>query len=59
MSARPRRRRWHREYRWPDTEPCLVRSTQVIDAHGALIERLPAGLCMPLRVYEQKGALHS
>ena len=49
---------WHREYRWPDTEPCLVRSTKVIDAHGALIERLPAGLCMPLRVYEQKGALH-
>jgi hypothetical protein len=49
---------WHREYRWPNVDPCLVRSTKVIDAHGALVERLPAGLCMPLRVYEQKGALH-
>jgi len=49
---------WHREYRWPHTEPCLVRSTKVIDARGALVERLPAGLCMPLRVYEERGALH-
>jgi uncharacterized protein DUF4166 len=49
---------WHREYRWPNTSPCLVRSTKVIDANGDMVERLPAGLCMPLRVYEQRGALH-
>ena len=49
---------WHREYRWPNTSPCLVRSTKVIDAHGDLVERLPARLCMPLNVYEQGGALH-
>jgi hypothetical protein len=49
---------WHREYRWPNSSPCLVRSTKVIDAHGDLIERLPAGLCMPLNVYEEGGALH-
>ncbi len=50
--------KWHREYRWPRTTPCLVRSTKVIDSHGRLIERLPAGLCMPLDVYEQAGSLH-
>jgi uncharacterized protein DUF4166 len=49
---------WNREYRWPNTSPCLVRSTKVIDANGDLVERLPAGLCMPLNVYEQSGALH-
>jgi hypothetical protein len=49
---------WHREYRWPNTSPCLVRSTKVIDANGDLVERLPAGLCMPLDVYEEGGALH-
>ena len=49
---------WHREYRWPNTSPCLVRSTKVIDASGDMVERLPAGLCMPLNVYEQGGALH-
>jgi hypothetical protein len=49
---------WHREYRWPGSEPCLVRSTKVIEPDGALVEKLPARLCMPLRVYEQRGALH-
>jgi hypothetical protein len=49
---------WHREYRWPNTSPCLVRSTKVIDAGGDMVERLPAGLCMPLDVYEEAGALH-
>jgi hypothetical protein len=49
---------WHREYRWPRSEPCLVRSTKVIEANGALVEKLPACLCMPLRVYEQWGSLH-
>jgi Domain of unknown function (DUF4166) len=50
--------KWNREYRWPNTSPCLVRSTKVIDSLGQLIERLPARLCMPLRVSEQQGALH-
>src|SRR5690349_13085939 len=45
---------WHREYRWPRSEPCLVRSTKVIEPDGSLVERLPARLCMPLRVYEQR-----
>jgi hypothetical protein len=49
---------WNREYRWPDNEPCLVRSTKIIDSHGGLIERLPARLCMPLNVYEERGVLH-
>lgn len=49
---------WNREYRWPGSAPCLVRSTKVIEPGGYLIERLPARLCMPLRVYEQGGALH-
>lgn len=49
---------WHREYRWPRCEPCLVRSTKVIEADGSLVEKLPAKLCMPLRVYEQRGSLH-
>jgi hypothetical protein len=30
----------------------------VIDDDGRLIERLPAGLCMPLEVYERAGVLH-
>jgi hypothetical protein len=49
---------WTREYRWPDGQPCLVRSTKIIDSHGSLIERLPARMCMPLNVYEQRGVLH-
>jgi Domain of unknown function (DUF4166) len=49
---------WNREYRWPNNEPCLVRSTKIIDAHGGLVERLPARLCMPLTVYEERGVLH-
>jgi hypothetical protein len=49
---------WNREYRWPGSSPCLVRSTKVIEADGTLVEKLPAGLCMPLDVYEEGGALH-
>lgn len=49
---------WRREYRWPGRSPCLVRSTKVIRAAGVLVEELPAGLCMPLDVYEQAGILH-
>ena len=36
----------------------LVRSTKIIDSRGHLVERLPARLCMPLDVYEQRGVLH-
>jgi Domain of unknown function (DUF4166) len=49
---------WRREYRWPGHSPCLVRSTKVIGADGALVEELPARLCMSLDVYEEAGALH-
>jgi hypothetical protein len=49
---------WNREYRWPDGRPCLVRSTKIIDSCGRLVERLPARLCMPLNVYEERGVLH-
>lgn len=49
---------WDREYRWPGCAPCLVRSTKVIGPDGQLVERLPAGLCMPLDVYERAGVLH-
>jgi hypothetical protein len=49
---------WNREYRWPKAQPCLVRSTKIIDSLGNLVERLPARLCMPLRVYELRGVLH-
>jgi len=49
---------WNREYLWPNSKGCLVRSTKVIDSAGALVERLPARLCMPLRVYERDGVLN-
>ena len=49
---------WNREYRWPNGRACLVRSTKIIDSRGGLVERLPARLCMPLNVYEQRGVLH-
>src|SRR4029453_666054 len=49
---------WKREYRWPHSAPCLVHSTKVIDAEGQLVERLPARLCMPLNVYEERGSPH-
>ncbi len=49
---------WNREYRWPNDQPCLVRSTKIIDSCGHLVERLPACLCMPLNVYEELGVLH-
>lgn len=49
---------WRREYRWPLRSPCLVRSTKVIRRDGVLVEKLPAGLCMSLDVYEQAGTLH-
>jgi hypothetical protein len=49
---------WNREYRWPNAGPCLVRSTKMLDSHGGLVEQLPARLCMPLHVFEQRGVLH-
>jgi hypothetical protein len=49
---------WDREYRWEDGTRHLVRSTKVVDAHGKLIEKLPARLCMPLETFEEGGALH-
>src|SRR5258708_12598021 len=54
----PRGVAWNREYRWPNGQACLVRSTKIIDSRGGLVERLPARLCMPLDVFEQGGVLH-
>lgn len=48
---------WTREYEWTDGRTDLVRSTKVV-AGRELIECLPARLNMPLRVYEENGALH-
>ncbi|MBS0416859.1 MAG: DUF4166 domain-containing protein [Proteobacteria bacterium] len=49
---------WNREYRWPGSSACLVRSTKVIGPDGGLVEELPARLCMPLDVFERCGVLH-
>jgi hypothetical protein len=49
---------WDREYLWPDSNGCVVRSTKLIDAAEGLVERLPARLCMPLQVYEHDAVLH-
>ncbi|HEY0339349.1 MAG TPA: DUF4166 domain-containing protein, partial [Steroidobacteraceae bacterium] len=49
---------WLREYRWPDGSACRVHSTKVIGADGTLTEELPAGLRMPLTVYQRRGVLH-
>ena len=50
--------RWLREYLWDDGRGNVVRSTKVITADGKLIEKLPARLDMPLRVYVEGRALH-
>ena len=49
---------WLREYRWPNGRACRVHSTKVIGADGTLTEELPAGLRMPLSVYQRRGVLH-
>ena len=49
---------WDREYHWHDGATHLVRSTKVVTADGELVERLPARLCMPLKVYEAGRVLH-
>jgi hypothetical protein len=50
--------RWLREYSWEDGSGNVVRSTKVVTADGRLIEKLPARLHMPLRVYVEGHALH-
>jgi hypothetical protein len=35
-----------------------VHSTKVIGADGTLTEELPAGLRMPLSIYQRRGVLH-
>jgi hypothetical protein len=49
---------WRREYQWSGHAATVVRSTKVIKDDGALVEVLPAHLCMSLHVYEEAGALH-
>jgi hypothetical protein len=49
---------WNREYLWSDGTRHLVRSTKVVTGDGKLIEKLPAGLCMPLDTFEEGGVLH-
>jgi Domain of unknown function (DUF4166) len=49
---------WLREYQWPHGRVCRVHSTKVIGADGTLVEELPAGLRMPLDVFERRGVLH-
>jgi hypothetical protein len=49
---------WLREYQWPRGRTCQVHSTKVVGPNGTLIEELPAGLRMPLSVYQQRGVLH-
>jgi hypothetical protein len=49
---------WLREYQWPHGRKCRVHSTKVISPNGTLIEELPAGLRMPLSVYQHRGVLH-
>ena len=49
---------WLREYQWPNGRVWRVHSTKVIGADGTLVEELPAGLRMPLDVFERHGVLH-
>ena len=49
---------WLREYQWPRGRTCQVHSTKVIGPNGTLTEELPAGLRMPLSVYQHNGVLH-
>jgi hypothetical protein len=49
---------WLREYLWEDGSGNVVRSTKIVTADGRLIERLPARLHMPLKVYVEGNALH-
>jgi hypothetical protein len=49
---------WIREYRWADGTKHIVASTKIVNDDLTLTERLPAGLCMPLDVFEDGGSLH-
>lgn len=49
---------WRREYRWPWGCACEISSTKTIEPDGSLVEKLPAGLCMALDVFEREGSLH-
>ena len=49
---------WERRYEFPDRAAVVVRSTKELNAEGALVESLGAGLHMRLRVYEEHGRLH-
>ncbi len=49
---------WSREYLRPNGDSCLVRSVKVVTPSLELVERLPAGLCMPLSVYVSDETLH-
>lgn len=49
---------WTRVYEWPGGRADHVRSTKVVTADGALVEKLPARLVMPLHVYEAGRVLH-
>jgi len=49
---------WERAYHRPGGERCLVRSVKVVTPDLQMVERLPAGLCMPLHVFTSRGILH-
>ncbi len=49
---------WERTYRFSKSRTCVVSSTKQFDEQGAFVEVLPAGLRMPLDVFERGGVLH-
>jgi len=49
---------WIRAYLWEDGRTHIVKSTKLVTPDGRLIEKLPAGLCMALDTYEERGVLH-
>ncbi len=49
---------WERLYHFPHRPVCRIVSTKCAGDDGELIERLPCGLRMSLRVYESGGGLH-
>ncbi|HKD52849.1 MAG TPA: DUF4166 domain-containing protein [Steroidobacteraceae bacterium] len=49
---------WERRYRFAGGRTCLVSSIKRTDERGELVEALPFGLRMPLRVFEAGGVLH-
>ena len=49
---------WERAYHRSASARCVVRSVKVVTPDLQMVERLPAGLCMPLRVFVSGGILH-